>query len=270
MFEKNFLSTGDFVRILGTTKNTLFHYDKLGLFRPAVVKENGYRAYSYRQLHTFLAIAYLRKIGTPLKEIKEYMEQKDPGHLETLLHSQLEEVHRKKQELDQIETFLSDHLQQLGELREVDFGKLTVEQRPKELLYCSPQVTSMEERDNLFLIGQFFSQAMTLQWIGSILKVSDIQEKIYDRPRCYFGIPRGEMNGIGHMEIRPEGHYLIGYGQGMDFSERYEQMLQYAQEKGFVISGEGYEEYLTGELDVVDNTEHVTRILLPITPIRQK
>ena len=63
MLENGFLSTGDLVKILGTTKNTLFHYDAMGLFSPAMVKENGYRAYSYRQLETFRAISSLRELG---------------------------------------------------------------------------------------------------------------------------------------------------------------------------------------------------------------
>ena len=38
-----YFTTGEFARILGVRKHTLFHYDEIGLFSPALKEENGYR-----------------------------------------------------------------------------------------------------------------------------------------------------------------------------------------------------------------------------------
>ena len=38
-----YFTTGEFAEILGVKKHTLFHYDEIGLFSPAVKEENGYR-----------------------------------------------------------------------------------------------------------------------------------------------------------------------------------------------------------------------------------
>ena len=43
--KRMYMTTGELARIMGITKETLFHYDEIGLFRPAVVKTNGYRYY---------------------------------------------------------------------------------------------------------------------------------------------------------------------------------------------------------------------------------
>ena len=40
-----FFTTGQFAKLCSTTKETLFHYDSLGLLKPARVGENGYRYY---------------------------------------------------------------------------------------------------------------------------------------------------------------------------------------------------------------------------------
>ena len=40
-----YFTTGEFARILGVRKHTLFHYDEIGLFSPALKEENGYRYY---------------------------------------------------------------------------------------------------------------------------------------------------------------------------------------------------------------------------------
>ena len=43
------LTTGELAKIMGITKETLFHYDEIGLFRPAIVLPNRYRYYEITQ-----------------------------------------------------------------------------------------------------------------------------------------------------------------------------------------------------------------------------
>ena len=47
---KKYLKTGEFASLCGVTKDTLFHYDDIGLLKPARVGENGYRLYGLYQL----------------------------------------------------------------------------------------------------------------------------------------------------------------------------------------------------------------------------
>ena len=47
-----FFTTGQFAKLCSTTKETLFHYDSLGLLKPARVGENGYRYYAASQFST--------------------------------------------------------------------------------------------------------------------------------------------------------------------------------------------------------------------------
>ena len=49
-------SIGQFAALHGVNKKTLMWYDEIGLFCPAVVKENGYRYYTYFQSATLEAI----------------------------------------------------------------------------------------------------------------------------------------------------------------------------------------------------------------------
>ena len=63
----------------------MFHYDEIGLFKPAVVKENGYRYYSYHQYDTFAVIRTLKRLGTSLRDIKIYLAQRDPCRFLELL-----------------------------------------------------------------------------------------------------------------------------------------------------------------------------------------
>ena len=79
MNRERYLTTGEFAKIAGVTKHTLFHYDKIGLFRPEVTLENGYRYYSLTQLDEFDVIFMLRELDMPLNEISAYLARRSPG-----------------------------------------------------------------------------------------------------------------------------------------------------------------------------------------------
>jgi PPM family protein phosphatase len=65
------LTIGEFARASRLSPKALRLYDELGLLRPAVVDPfNGYRRYSPDQLETARVVAWLRRIGMPLAEIR--------------------------------------------------------------------------------------------------------------------------------------------------------------------------------------------------------
>ena len=47
--DKHLFKTAEFAALCGVKKDTLLHYDHIGLLKPQRVGENGYRYYSARQ-----------------------------------------------------------------------------------------------------------------------------------------------------------------------------------------------------------------------------
>ncbi|MFL6124739.1 MerR family transcriptional regulator [Actinophytocola sp.] len=69
------LTIGEFARASRLSAKALRLYDELGLLRPAVVDPgNGYRRYAPDQLERARAVAWLRRIGMPLAEIRTVVE----------------------------------------------------------------------------------------------------------------------------------------------------------------------------------------------------
>ena len=101
----NYFSTGEFAKLCNVNKKTLFHYDEIGLFKPEIVKENGYRSYSIYQLEIFDMIYTLRDLGVPLKEIKSFMDKRNPNSVVELFEYKTNEIEneikllRRKQEI---------------------------------------------------------------------------------------------------------------------------------------------------------------------------
>jgi DNA-binding transcriptional MerR regulator len=64
------LSVGEVARRAGLSAKALRHYDRLGLFAPQVVSEDGYRWYAESQVATAVTIARMRALDVPLEVIR--------------------------------------------------------------------------------------------------------------------------------------------------------------------------------------------------------
>lgn len=64
------LPVGEVARRAGLSTKALRHYDRLGLFAPQVVSDDGYRWYAESQVATALTIARLRALDVPLEAIR--------------------------------------------------------------------------------------------------------------------------------------------------------------------------------------------------------
>lgn len=57
---KEYYTAGELAKLFGIPKQTMFYYDKMGLFTPEFVAENGYRYYAMPQYLTLEIILFLR------------------------------------------------------------------------------------------------------------------------------------------------------------------------------------------------------------------
>ena len=65
------MSSGEFARTSGLTRKALRLYDELGLLTPVRVDpQSGYRFYAPAQLEQARLVAWLRRLGMPLAEIR--------------------------------------------------------------------------------------------------------------------------------------------------------------------------------------------------------
>jgi DNA-binding transcriptional MerR regulator len=108
--EQQMLKSGEFARICDTTKETLRHYQDIGLLLPAYIADNGYRYYSDKQLIEFLFISGLQTAGCSLDEIREYLTKPSSAEMRTMLREKLAVIADKKRDLVRKETLLRDSL----------------------------------------------------------------------------------------------------------------------------------------------------------------
>lgn len=102
------MKSGEFARLCNTTKNTLIHYDQLGLLRPSLVHENGYRDYSAADFARFSSIRAFVDAGFSLAQTKEFLQTKDVEQLGLFAQETQEVLAQRRRELERSERLLKE------------------------------------------------------------------------------------------------------------------------------------------------------------------
>ncbi len=97
-----YFTAGELANIFGISKQTLLYYDRMGLFSPAFVSENGYRHYNMNQYMDLEVILRLRSLNISIALIKQYLQNRSKEDFVTILESkrkESEEIIRENQEI---------------------------------------------------------------------------------------------------------------------------------------------------------------------------
>ena len=124
-------TTGEFAALCGVTRHTLFHYDAIGIFSPAIRGENGYRYYAPVQIEVFQVIALLKELGMPLSEIKAYLDRRSPAQLLALLEEEEAALDEKLARLRRQRSLIRRKAELTRQAMAVCPGQVTVEEWPQ-------------------------------------------------------------------------------------------------------------------------------------------
>lgn len=124
------LSIGQVSKLYDISKDTLRHYDKIGLLKPEVNKENGYRYYSYKHLDQLDLILWTKYLGISLADIKETIESEDLEEYKKLVKIQQNLINDKIKYLKNLQKHLDETDKTLNEVthykKEYDFSKIEI------------------------------------------------------------------------------------------------------------------------------------------------
>lgn len=131
-------TTGEFARLCGVKKHTLFHYDEIGIFSPALRGENGYRYYAPAQIEVFNVIAALKKLGVPLAEIRSYLDRRSPEELVALLDREQAALTQKLARLGHIRRLMGRKAELTRRAMVLTPGRVELEEQPDRWYVVTP------------------------------------------------------------------------------------------------------------------------------------
>ncbi|WP_341349349.1 MerR family transcriptional regulator [Clostridium botulinum] len=265
---KNFrtFTTGEFAKRFGVKKDTLFYYDKIGLFKPAGIRDNGYRYYTIPQFDIFWVIQSLRDLNFPLKSLDNYLKAPSPQDLIELSKNQLNKVDQEIEKLIQIRSILNRIVLQSEEALNAPLDKIILMDLEKEpILYSNKNTlksdTTNEEWSSYY--EEFFKKTELKgpAFIGSVIDKNDLLSGRFGRiDRLFVRMDKPDAT------IKPAGLYAITYYKGsyesiVDF---YEVFMRKIKEQGLTICGNAYEEYLLNILATQNSRDFVTKISVAV------
>lgn len=277
--KKPCINTGEFAHMCQTSKRTLFYYDEIGLFSPAYTDEKGYRYYSETQCDVFFTICCLREIGMPLKEIRAYIQNRNPKDLKGLLMEQQGKVQKDMERLKRIEQVICTKLQlveqgqQLRNSRIFDdssCSQVQEEWTEEEYLVISRPVFS-ENRETVMdillnHIGRCNHQGLNAGHpYGAMMLAEDMKQKHWDRYAYFFNKQQVLPEGVS-VHRKPKGHYAVVYLKGdyYDAEEAYQMIFSYLEKHGKGYGEYFYKEAVIDEIAVDSENEFITKISLQI------
>lgn len=264
------MKSGEFAEFCGTTKNTLIHYDQLGLLTPSSVGANGYRYYAYADAMRFVAISAFRDAGFSLKQIKRILDDPDPVALADVARKNNEALRERIRELRRSSALLEEIASQADEAQATE-GVRVVEE-PERLLLAMGPMAAIRPGDDLAFLWDGFAQAMdVLALMDARAQLSPYgftAEQEGEGPvyrKAYFLLPDGtaisegaakligEAEGVS-LEPMPAGKYVVNgyFGPWEAIAEAYEAILEYASASGLALDGPFFE---TSALRLLDDSE---------------
>jgi DNA-binding transcriptional MerR regulator len=106
------LKVGELARRTGLTVRTLHHYDEIGLLRPSLHTEAGYRLYTDRDIARLQQVLSLRQLGLSLAQVHDCLDRPGFSPLEVIdlhlarLREQIESQRKLCERLESIATRL--------------------------------------------------------------------------------------------------------------------------------------------------------------------
>ena len=267
----NYFSTGEFAKLCNVNKKTLFYYDEIGLFNPEIVKENGYRYYSVYQLEVFDIIHTLRDLGVPLKQIKSFIDERNPKSVVKFFEYKTGEIENEIKQLRRKQEIMSNKIKIIKEAEKIrdNIDNLSIEEQDEEYLVLSKNIdkSKFPYDSEVYAnhLNYCYNQDLYIGYpLGFIKTIDDLYSE-NDYAYTYYYTKVNKNDGENIIK-KPKGKYLVGYlnGSYIDIPGLYKKMLDYVKTHNLELIGHSYEEELINLIAVKDMNDYIIKVSMQI------
>lgn len=269
----NLFLIGEISKLFQIDIRTLRYYDEIDLFRPASVDTTtGYRYYSIDQFEQLNTILYLKELGVPLKQIKQFLDHRDIDHILQLLQEQHQRTVDKINEFTQIKQKIESRIHQIQDAANVnELYKIREIELPERAIVVLKH--KIHKSDNLELpIRMLENQTkmkstIFLGKVGLSIALESLIARRFEEYDSIFVVVEEEGKPF-HLEqkLLPQSmNITIRFaGTHEDAAPYYEQLMDYIADNGYRIMDDGLEiTYIDYGL-TQDTSKFVTEIQIPV------
>lgn len=211
--ENDYYTAGELADLFNLPKQTLLYYDKMGILSPEFISDNNYRHYSLKQYLILEVIVNMRKLGIPLTQIKNYLQDRSEANFTKLLQNKeqecLEIIAHNKKILDDIQIAY----RQLKKLRESRLDQITVTFRPAKNFFLSPIAPSISGNEVIAILAKhnltvFSKKHFKERAVGWILPKDDFVRGVHGKVAAFFSTLNPGYHDLENIYTRPDGLYM--------------------------------------------------------------
>ena len=265
-----YFTTGQFAKLCSTTKETLFHYDRLGLLKPARIGGNGYRYYASSQFFDFDLIAVLQSAGCSLKEIQAYLSHREPHAFAQLLRENERKLLREREKLEIMRRTLENGVACTEEALAGQAGVPWLEEQPESWLIATPVQGDVWSTGDLIRnlkdhiaycdasgLGEELS-------VGSIVTQASLERRDYRE--SYYSTKLSQPVDSPRLYRKPQGLYacVLHKGPYQRLPETYPLLLNFIQEQGCQVDGDSFETDLISYLATQDEEDFILKLEIQV------
>lgn len=275
-FFQTHFTTGEFAKLCNVRKQTLFHYDSIGIFSPEIKTENGYRYYSVAQLEVFNVISVLKELDMPLKDIKEYLDNRSPKELILLLNKEMDVIKEKINKLEKMHKVMERKVNITTAACNIDTANIKLEMLDDVFMLRTVANPLNTIKDMAISISNHVNYCekediYSSYSIGSTLSLDDIQNEIYSNYHHLYTELDNDNKSNSNF-IKNKGLYLIAHHIG-GFSTTpytYKKMLKFIKENNLTVESCFYEEAVLDDLSVHGYDNYVLKISVMVNMSNSK
>jgi DNA-binding transcriptional MerR regulator len=273
------ISISRMASIHNISRQTLIHYDHIGLFKPVQINESGYRYYSLYQIPILRDICLMKGLGFSLEEVKEHLSNRTTDSSCEMLNKKLAVMEEEIKEIERRRKYLAQRLdiyyRVASKIKNSDIPY--VEWQPERAVLFEPYPTEgMGKRLLHLTLMKAWAVAMRHQILpasgfGSLLRYSSVCEgHPLQGAGSIINIPLGEraLEGVANIYTVPAGEYAIMYKYGMPYdTSALVKLLAWIKERNFEVVGDYIVDQCLLDTMFYDNTHTVDFCMLQV-PIK--
>ncbi|QIW21438.1 MerR family transcriptional regulator [Bacillus thuringiensis] len=264
---------GEMAKMHNIAESTLRYYDEKEIFHPSIVDpQTNYRYYTIDQFSLLDTIKFLRQLNIPLKEIKKYIDERNPAYALNLLEKQQEMMLKKQREIEYDLAKMEHKIHLIKEATKVKAEQMVIKEIPQRKITAiavAPNTTddmfeyyihslqkNMRQMDDSLFSGD----------IGVTVAKKGLMQNEFQAYSSVFILLDYMPFQIHSSDEIKEGMFACVYHHGPyeETDETYKKLMKYINQEGYEVSGDAIEIALI-DWSVTDNPEEqVTEIQIPI------
>ena len=277
MENQDWFLIGEVAKMYRISMGTLRHYEQAGLLQPEHVDvKTGYRYYSVRQLEVLNTIRYLRVLDIPLKQIQDFLQNRDVHVIEEKLEQQKAIITQKQQELERISRKIDHRLTQIRDAVHSELDVIQLLKIPASRLVWIRDSLRLHsyldlERSIRRLQGSQKESVIFLGKVGVGISKQRLHPGEFQKYEMVFLLLDQEDDYEGNVEVLPEMPCVLVRFRGShsEAPAYYAKLMTYLREHQLKAAGFSREIALIDNGITSDTEKFVTEIRIPVQPVSE-